>query len=78
MDGITWEEPPGKERRNWHAIAKVLRANPRTWARVEGAYDANHAHYINSAKSKAFEPKGSFQAMLRKGHVYARYIGVEK
>jgi hypothetical protein len=78
MNEITWEEPPGKDRRNWHAIADALRANPKTWARVESANDARHAHYINSAKSKAFEPAGSFQAMLRKGHVYARFVGVEK
>jgi hypothetical protein len=76
-DLVEWEEPQG-ERRDWEAIAEVLRANPKQWAHIKGLSTARHSHYINSGKTIAFRPTGSFQAMVRKGRVFARFVGVEK
>ncbi len=72
---VVWEEPTGPERRDWSVIADTLRANPKQWGRVEGISTTREAHYINSGKTKAFQPAGSFQAMARKGNVYARFLG---
>lgn len=72
---ISWEEPPGGERRNWAKIAEALRSNPNQWAHVKGLSSSYHASYINKANSLAFAPAGSFQATARKGQVFARYIG---
>lgn len=71
---VEWEEPEG-ERRNWEAIAETLRANPNQWAHIKGTSTAHHSHYINSGRTKAFSPAGSFEAMVRKGKVFARFVG---
>jgi hypothetical protein len=73
-DAITWEQPPGKDRQNWAEIAEALRANPDRWAKIESASTA-YCSFIKQGRTKAFQPAGSFEARLRGGKVYARFIG---
>ena len=73
--GMEWAELPkdGRTRTNWPAIAQALRANPGAWAKVEGAEHV--AMSIRRGRLQAFRPVGHFEATLRQGQVFARYVG---
>jgi len=78
MNGMTWEDPEGrKPRLDWAKIAESLRANPGKWAKVETSSTA-YCSFIRQGRTKAFQPAGSFEAILQNRVLYARFIGVEK
>lgn len=59
--------------------AAILRKNPGKWARIleeDKVESAQHRAYaMRSGKYVAFRPAGSFEATLRGGEVYARFVG---
>jgi len=77
---LVWEEPPGdgreasSQRIDHDAIADALRLRPGKWARIcNGA--AFSASAIRSGALRAYRPSGSFEAAVRCGATYLRYVG---
>lgn len=52
------------------ALAAALRSNPGRWALLIGLSGA--ATVRDGAQ---YRPRGSYEAVVRQGHVYARYVG---
>lgn len=85
---IVWEEPPqdirGRTSHTDHAaIAEELRLHPGQWAKILIGRPSL-AGEIKAGRYRAFEPKGSFEAVSRKvrdvdgrrvADIYVRYIG---
>lgn len=83
MVDLKWEEPPpdgrGRSGEESQAIADELRRRPGRWAVVK-EYDSvpsagAYAGQIRNGVTRAWQPEGAFEAVSRKGKVYARYIG---
>ena len=66
---------------DWLAVAHALRDRPDEWARVARKRSALDAHvcasYIRRGDYKGFLPRGSYQAEVRGGDVWARYVGAQ-
>jgi hypothetical protein len=66
-------------------IARQLRERPQEWARVATTTSTSSAnsmaHQIRGAYYKAYQPKGSYEAVARteaRNHtVWARYVGTD-
>jgi len=79
------DEPPNGRNGKHEQIARQLRARPAEWARVAIVTSSNSAnsmaYQIRSAYYKAYEPKGSYEAVARtearNNTVWARYIGMD-
>lgn len=79
-DAITWEEPPPRSTRTerYDALTETLRTRPGQWARVPDMLytsASSTASAIRAGLLSAFEPKGAYEAAVRKGVLYARYVG---
>lgn len=55
-------------------IAAVLRTQPHRWALLPGL-SGQCAASISSGVLRPYRPSGSFQATMRRGCLYARYVG---
>lgn len=75
-------EPPEAGRGvspKWAAIADELRSHGK-WALVGVQLPRSYVGHIKTARLKAFEPAGSFDAIAREtrgshADIYARYVG---
>lgn len=72
---MRWEDPSRHDA--WSEEANALRSNPNTWAViVEGQPNAAVlALNIRRGRLSAFRPVGAFDAKVRRGAVYAIYLG---
>ncbi|MEU3851785.1 hypothetical protein [Streptomyces sp. NPDC029554] len=88
MSTLRFENPPADGRRNGSypsagEVAAALKARPGQWAVVRTVpartTAATSAYNIRVAKSAAYAPAGSFEAVSRsvdgEYRVYARYVG---
>ena len=81
MSTVIWEDPPMDGRSKYpHAEwAALLREKPNTWAKLldceTSGQAANLVTQIRNGLIKAYSPKGTFEAAIRKASTYARYIG---
>ncbi|MFI7072087.1 hypothetical protein [Micromonospora sediminicola] len=80
MSVLVWEEPPpaseGTGLVPHELIAATLRSRPGKWARlVEGGSAVGLVTWINKGGRLPYQPSGSFEAVYRKGAIYARYVG---
>lgn len=57
-------------------IAKQLRMHLGVWARLPGI-PAGYASNINNGGIAAYRPGGDYEAAVRNGYLYARYVGPE-
>jgi hypothetical protein len=78
---LQFSEPPPPDIRQtkWSEIANQLKARPGEWAHL-GRIATSQAHHIKSARTAAFLPAGSFEAIVRNrdermADVWARYVG---
>lgn len=69
----------GKSGIRWLAEASELGARPGEWGLLKEGLGENSAGSMASNIKlgilRAFRPAGSFEAMQRKGGVYARFVG---
>lgn len=61
---------------HWHLVAESLRARPGDWGRpVHGRSDGSIVANIRRGELSAFRPAGAFEAKVRQGELWARYVG---
>jgi hypothetical protein len=70
----------GRYNDKYQELAKALIANPKRWAGVAGgqlggASPHAAAQVIRDGKAAAFRPFGEFEASVRGGQLFARYVG---
>ena len=72
---VEWEDPPESERGkpiDHRLFASLLRSRPGQWARLPRVTDV---FVIKNGGLPAYRPAGSFEAVMRRQRVYARYVG---
>jgi hypothetical protein len=82
VESIQWSEPPLDSRgggRRHRPIAEALKNKPGEWAMI-GTYpnarsSGQIAYAIRQASLVAYRPAGAFEAVGRRGQVFARYVG---
>lgn len=72
-------DPPKIDKRSYHShqherIAALLRSRPNVWARLPQLSGTTPTRAFGGSL-RAYRPGGSFEAVVRDGEVYARYIG---
>jgi len=76
---VRWvDEPPPRRSpvntRKHTLIAEVLRSRPGRWALVPEV-GINLASAVNGGGMATYRPAGTFEAVVRQGQMYMRYIG---
>lgn len=80
---LKWEEPdptPSGTGTVWAQVAAELKARPGQWALVlemeSGNVKLNNTgRTIRSGATVPFRPAGSFEAIVQRGKLYARFVG---
>lgn len=83
-EGLIWDTPPSRGRGvDFSAIAAELRTRKGIWAVIatypKAATSGSTAWQVNTGRSTAFTPAGSYEAAARtvdgEHRLYARYVG---
>lgn len=59
----------------WHAIAAAARDNPGAWVKVPKAAPYTKRRQVRNGLLSAFRPIGAFDAAIREGRLYIRFLG---
>jgi hypothetical protein len=80
LEWISGDPPPAEKTRaagmsmQHEVIAAQLRAHPGRWAKLPDL-NFGSAGDIKYGRLAAYRPSGSFEAVIRRGAVYARHVG---
>lgn len=73
---ITKETPPNSRRYDWSLLVEAAVQNPCEWICEKDWHPSTTAYSIRRGMPLAFDPSGSFDALVRKDGLYVRYLGV--